>query len=76
MEPEVATGRSCSLVQKVSFGLGHIFNDLCAAMWFSYTLFYLQVVLTMESTTAGILLMTGKFVSGCDGPVYRLFFKL
>lgn len=56
-EPFVPT---CSFVQKLSFGLGHVFNDLCAAMWFSYTLFYLHVVLNIESTTAGTLLMIGK----------------
>ncbi|XP_018577138.1 major facilitator superfamily domain-containing protein 12-like [Anoplophora glabripennis] len=69
MEPEVATRTSCLLVEKVSFGLGHIFNDLCAAMWFSYTLFYLQVVLTMESSTAGILLMIGQVVDSLATPV-------
>lgn len=49
----------CKILEKISYGLGHVFNDLCAAMWFSYTLFYLQVVLQMEATTAGLLLMIG-----------------
>lgn len=51
---------SCSILHKISFGLGHVYNDLCAAMWFSYTLFYFQVVLEVQSQTAGILLMIGK----------------
>lgn len=49
----------CNSLQTISYGLGHVFNDLCAAMWFSYTLFYLQVVLQMEPSTAGLLLMIG-----------------
>ncbi|KAJ8929824.1 hypothetical protein NQ314_017422 [Rhamnusium bicolor] len=69
MEIEEINTRPCLPVQKISFGLGHIFNDLCAAMWFSYTLFYLQVVLTIESTTAGTLLMVGQVVDSLATPL-------
>ncbi|ENN71198.1 hypothetical protein YQE_12127, partial [Dendroctonus ponderosae] len=65
-EPFIPT---CSFVQKLSFGLGHVFNDLCAAMWFSYTLFYLHVVLNIESTTAGTLLMIGQVVDSVATPL-------
>ncbi|XP_074035967.1 major facilitator superfamily domain-containing protein 12-like [Leptinotarsa decemlineata] len=68
MEPEEGN-RLCLPLQKISFGLGHVFNDLCAAMWFSYTLFYLQVVLTMESRTAGLLLMIGQVVDSVSTPM-------
>ncbi|XP_066260688.1 major facilitator superfamily domain-containing protein 12-like isoform X2 [Euwallacea similis] len=60
---------TCSIIQKVSFGLGHVFNDLCAAMWFSYTLFYLNVVLNIQSTTAGTLLMIGQVVDSIATPI-------
>ncbi|KAF5274912.1 hypothetical protein FQR65_LT16840 [Abscondita terminalis] len=49
-------------MQKLSFGLGHVYNDLCAAVWFSYTLFYLHIVLQLESATAGTLIMLGQVV--------------
>lgn len=52
--------RPCSCMKKVCYGLGHVYNDLCAAVWFSYTLFYLQIVLQLEPTAAGILMMLGK----------------
>ncbi|XP_030751839.1 major facilitator superfamily domain-containing protein 12-like [Sitophilus oryzae] len=58
-----------SLTQRISFGLGHIFNDLCAAIWFSYMLFYLHVVLNLESTTAGMLLMLGQLVDAIATPL-------
>lgn len=45
--------------QRVAYGFGHVFNDLCAAMWFSYLLFYLQIILQMKATIAGTLLMIG-----------------
>lgn len=58
--------RKCNTtIQKLCYGLGHVYNDLCAAMWFSYTLFYLQIVLQIESRTAGILIMLGKFNQYC-----------
>ncbi|KAL1498164.1 hypothetical protein ABEB36_009006 [Hypothenemus hampei] len=60
---------TCSIIQKLSFGLGHVFNDLCAAMWFSYTLFYLHVVLNISSTTAGTLLMIGQIVDSIATPL-------
>ncbi|KAJ8923207.1 hypothetical protein NQ315_001762 [Exocentrus adspersus] len=69
MEPEELPERSRSCCHKASFGLGHVFNDLCAAMWFSYTLFYLQVVLTMEATVAGVLIMVGQVVDSLATPV-------
>lgn len=52
--------RPCSCMKKVCYGLGHVYNDLCAAVWFSYTLFYLQIVLQLEPTAAGVLVMLGK----------------
>lgn len=32
---------------RIGFGLGHIFNDLCAGVWFSYTLLFMQGALIM-----------------------------
>lgn len=45
---------------KLAYALGHIFNDLTAAMWFSYTLIYLQRVVSLEPVVAGALLLLGK----------------
>nr|CAI5839050.1 unnamed protein product [Callosobruchus analis] len=69
MNAEDNPNQICLCCQKLSYGLGHVFNDLCAAMWFSYTLFYFQVVLKMEATTAGILLMTGQVVDSLATPL-------
>lgn len=45
---------------KLAYALGHIFNDLAAAMWFSYTLIYLQRVVLLQPIVAGALLLLGK----------------
>lgn len=48
-----------SMRTKFAYSLGHIFNDLAAAMWFSYTLIYLQRIALLEPLTAGALLLLG-----------------
>ncbi|KAK4871773.1 hypothetical protein RN001_015897 [Aquatica leii] len=60
---------SSSCMQKLSFGLGHVYNDLCAAVWFSYTLFYFHIVLQLESATAGILIMLGQVSDAVVTPI-------
>ncbi|XP_063375639.1 major facilitator superfamily domain-containing protein 12-like [Cydia amplana] len=55
--------------QHVLFGLGHVHNDLCAAMWFSYMMLFFQAVLEMRSAVAGFLLMTGQIVDAIATPV-------
>jgi Na+/melibiose symporter-like transporter len=48
-----------SVFAKVGYGLGHVFNDLCATVWFSYTLLFLKDVLNMP-TEAGSYMMLGQ----------------
>lgn len=46
---------------KFSYALAHVFNDLAAAMWFSYTLLFLQRVSLLQPVVAGALMLLGKF---------------
>lgn len=48
-----------SIVAKVGYGFGHVFNDLCATVWFSYTLLFLKEVLEMPNQ-AGSYMMLGQ----------------
>ncbi|KAI5640604.1 MFS/sugar transport protein domain-containing protein [Phthorimaea operculella] len=43
--------------QSALFGLGHVYNDLCAAMWFSYVMLFFQAVLEMKASLAGTMLL-------------------
>lgn len=54
----VENGR-LAISTKLAYALGHVFNDLAAAMWFSYTLIYLQRVALLEPVVAGALLLLG-----------------
>lgn len=55
---------------KFAYALGHIFNDLAAAMWFSYTLIYFQRVALLEPITAGALLLLGQIVDAFMTPIF------
>lgn len=57
-KPLVDIGRIATST-KLAYALGHIFNDLAAAMWFSYTLIYLQRVALLKPIVAGALLLLG-----------------
>ncbi|XP_063980764.1 major facilitator superfamily domain-containing protein 12-like [Diachasmimorpha longicaudata] len=59
-----------SMRTKLAYSLGHIFNDLAAAMWFSYTLIYLQRIALLEPITAGALLLLGQLVDALMTPVF------
>lgn len=53
----------------IGYGLGHVFNDLCAGIWFSYTLLFMQNVLTIPAPIAGALVMLGQIGDALATPV-------
>ncbi|KAJ6644383.1 Major facilitator superfamily domain-containing protein 12 [Pseudolycoriella hygida] len=58
-----------SFTQKIGFGLGHIYNDLCAGVWFSYTLLFMQGALLIPSAEAGALVMVGQVGDALATPI-------
>ncbi|XP_045459198.1 major facilitator superfamily domain-containing protein 12-like [Melitaea cinxia] len=55
--------------QKLLYGLGHMYNDLCAAMWFSYMMLFFQAVLEMRAVVAGAMLLLGQVVDALATPI-------
>ena len=51
-----------------AYSVGHVLNDLCAAMWFSYLLVYFHQILQLDAATAGYLLLIGQLTDGCATP--------
>jgi len=45
---------------KTAYALGHVFNDISAAMWFSYMLLFLQMVIGMSPVLSGTMLLIGE----------------
>ncbi|EDV21100.1 uncharacterized protein TRIADDRAFT_30948 [Trichoplax adhaerens] len=55
--------------QRFSFGVGHVLNDLCASMWFSYLLVYMHSVIGFSHIHAGILMLIGQVADGICTPI-------
>ena len=63
-----------SLRTKFGYGVGHIFNDLCSSLWFTYLLIYFHNVERFPNTLAGVLLLIGQvsfYASPSFGEAYR-----
>ena len=60
---------SLKLYEKIGYGFGHMFNDLCASVWFSYTLLFMQGALQMPATQAGALVMLGQVGDAIATPI-------
>ncbi|XP_035667594.1 major facilitator superfamily domain-containing protein 12-like isoform X1 [Branchiostoma floridae] len=52
--------RSLPRARRFTYGVGHMLNDLCASMWFSYLLVYFHKVVNFSNVLAGQLLMVGQ----------------
>uniref|UniRef100_A0A1I7WY15 Uncharacterized protein n=1 Tax=Heterorhabditis bacteriophora TaxID=37862 RepID=A0A1I7WY15_HETBA len=44
----------------IILGVGHFYNDLCASMWFTYLMIYLEKVLNFRSSRAGLIMLIGQ----------------
>ena len=53
-------GDQLTLAKKLSFGVGHVLNDLSASMWFSYLLIYLHRIVLFENALAGYMMLLGQ----------------
>ena len=51
-------------VTKYGYGTGHIMNDMCASLWFTYLLLYYEKVINLGAVYAGIILLVGQIADG------------
>ena len=52
------------LLIKLAYGTGHVLNDMCASMWFTYLLIFFHKVLKFDHVIAGGLLTIGQLADG------------
>ncbi len=45
---------------KLAYSVGHVLNDLCASMWFSYLLVFYHRVVLFSNAASGYLLLIGQ----------------
>lgn len=46
--------------RKFAFSIGHFLNDLCASVWFSYSLVFYHCVAKFSDSSAGYLVLVGQ----------------
>jgi Na+/melibiose symporter-like transporter len=51
----------------LAYGVGHFINDLVAACWFNYLLYYLKRVVQTDAAVAALL--SGQFCDGVATPI-------
>ncbi|KAJ8304843.1 hypothetical protein KUTeg_018426, partial [Tegillarca granosa] len=53
-------GNKLPFLQRLSYGIGHVQNDLSASMWFSYLIIYFHLVRNFDNRLAGYLMLIGQ----------------
>lgn len=53
---------------KLSYGMGHVLNDICASIWFTYLLVFFHLVLEFNPTLAGVILLIGQVADAVATP--------
>lgn len=67
-ESSAVAASSNKLRLRIGYACGHAQNDLCAAMYFSYLLVYLEGT-GLSPVHAGVVLIAGQFVDGMATPL-------
>lgn len=59
---------STTLRLQLGYGIGHVLNDVCASLWFTYFLVFFHLVLEFSSTQAGNLMLIGQVADALATP--------
>ena len=61
------------VLTKIGYSVGHVLNDMCAAMWFTYLLLFFQKILLFEKIDAGIILNVGQVADGISTVIVGIY---
>ncbi|ERL85998.1 major facilitator superfamily domain-containing protein 12 [Dendroctonus ponderosae] len=65
--------QSLPALTSLAYGMGHILNDVCASMWFTYLLVFMHLVLDFSNAEAGALLLVGQIADALATPFVGYF---
>lgn len=65
--------QSLPALTSLAYGMGHILNDVCASMWFTYLLVFMHLVLDFTNAEAGALLLVGQVADALATPFVGYF---
>ncbi|KAF2904394.1 hypothetical protein ILUMI_01784 [Ignelater luminosus] len=60
--------RRLPLRLQLAYGIGHVLNDICASMWFTYLLVFFHLVLEFDNWQAGFMLLIGQVADALATP--------
>ena len=49
---------------KYGYGTGHVLNDMCASMWFTYMLLFFHIVIKLDNFYSGLIVLGGQIADG------------
>ncbi|KAG8039167.1 hypothetical protein G9C98_003474 [Cotesia typhae] len=58
--------------QKWAYGVGHVLNDVCASMWFTYLIVFFHFVLGFDPILSGVVLLIGQIADAVSTPFIGL----
>ena len=64
-----STAKELTYIRRFTYGVGHVFNDLCASLWFTYFILFYHLVLQISNTYAGLLVLIGQIADAFTTPV-------
>ncbi|KAJ8962932.1 hypothetical protein NQ314_005649 [Rhamnusium bicolor] len=53
---------------QLAYGIGHVLNDVCASMWFTYLLVFFHLVLEFSNWQTGFMLLIGQVADAIATP--------
>lgn len=64
---EIDTGKyALTTLQQLGYCVGHVMNDMCACVWFTYLIVFLTRVAGLTSSNAGYVFMAGQGAGNCQ----------
>jgi Na+/melibiose symporter-like transporter len=64
--------RRLPLKLRLAYGIGHVLNDICASMWFTYLLVFFHLVLKFGNSLSGVILLVGQVADALATPFVGL----
>ncbi|VDP74807.1 unnamed protein product [Echinostoma caproni] len=58
---------------RLGYAIGHVLNDLCASVWFTYTLVYFKFGVGVPTVLAGTVVLLGQVADGLATPLVGFF---
>ncbi len=66
---QLIAGAKLSIITKLSYGVGHVFNDLIGSMWVSYIIIFYHYVIGFSFVYAGLLYLIGQIADSVATPL-------